>query len=65
VFGSLPERCLGGEEGRRATVQIRLSDIGRSWAPAGPREPDAQGAAIAAWAAATRAIGTLNGEQLT
>ncbi len=28
-------------------------------------EPDDQGAASAAWAAATRAIGTLNGEQLT
>jgi pimeloyl-ACP methyl ester carboxylesterase len=31
VFGSLPERYLGGEEGRRATVQVRLSDIGRTW----------------------------------
>lgn len=31
VFGSLPERYLGGEEGRRATVQIRLSDVGRTW----------------------------------
>jgi len=31
VFGALPERYLGGEEGRQATVQIRLSDIGRSW----------------------------------
>ena len=31
VFGSLPERYLGGEEGRQATVQIRLSDVGRSW----------------------------------
>jgi pimeloyl-ACP methyl ester carboxylesterase len=31
VFGSLPERYLGGEEGREAVVQIRLADIGRSW----------------------------------
>jgi pimeloyl-ACP methyl ester carboxylesterase len=31
VFGTLPDRYLGGEEGRRANVQIRLSDIGRSW----------------------------------
>jgi pimeloyl-ACP methyl ester carboxylesterase len=31
AFASLPERYLGGEEGRRATVQIRLSDIGRTW----------------------------------
>ncbi len=31
VFGSLPERYLGGEEGRQATVQVRLSDIGRTW----------------------------------
>jgi pimeloyl-ACP methyl ester carboxylesterase len=31
VFGSLPERYLGGEEGRRANVQVRLSDLGRSW----------------------------------
>src|ERR1051326_2607276 len=31
AFGSLPERYLGGEEGRHATVEIRLSDIGRSW----------------------------------
>jgi pimeloyl-ACP methyl ester carboxylesterase len=31
VFGTLPERYLGGEEGRRATVQIRISDLGRSW----------------------------------
>jgi pimeloyl-ACP methyl ester carboxylesterase len=31
VFGSLPERYLGGEEGRLATVQVRLADIGRSW----------------------------------
>jgi pimeloyl-ACP methyl ester carboxylesterase len=31
AFASLPERYLGGEEGREATVQIRLSDIGRTW----------------------------------
>jgi pimeloyl-ACP methyl ester carboxylesterase len=31
VFGSLPERYLGGEEGREATVEIRLADLGRSW----------------------------------
>ncbi len=31
AFGSLPERYLGGEDGRRATVQIRLSDVGRTW----------------------------------
>jgi pimeloyl-ACP methyl ester carboxylesterase len=31
VFGSLPERYLGGEEGRQATVQVRLSDVGRTW----------------------------------
>lgn len=31
VFGTLPERYLGGEEGRRAIVQIRISDLGRSW----------------------------------
>jgi pimeloyl-ACP methyl ester carboxylesterase len=31
AFGSLPERYLGGEEGRRATVQIRLADVGRTW----------------------------------
>lgn len=31
AFGSLPERYLGGEESRHATVEIRLSDVGRSW----------------------------------
>jgi len=31
AFGSLPERYLGSEEERRATVQIRLSDVGRTW----------------------------------
>lgn len=31
AFASLPERYLGGEEGRDATVQIRLSDLGRTW----------------------------------
>jgi pimeloyl-ACP methyl ester carboxylesterase len=31
AFGTLPERYLGGEEGRHATVEIRLSDLGRSW----------------------------------
>jgi pimeloyl-ACP methyl ester carboxylesterase len=31
AFGSLPERYLGDEEGRRATVQIRLADVGRTW----------------------------------
>ncbi len=30
AFGSLPERYLG-DEGRRARVEIRLSDLGRSW----------------------------------
>ncbi|HEY7456687.1 MAG TPA: alpha/beta fold hydrolase [Solirubrobacterales bacterium] len=31
AFGSLPERYLGGEEGRHATVEIRLADVGRTW----------------------------------
>jgi pimeloyl-ACP methyl ester carboxylesterase len=31
AFSTLPERYLGGEEGREATVQIRLSDLGRTW----------------------------------
>jgi len=31
AFASLPDRYLGGEEGREATVQIRLSDLGRTW----------------------------------
>lgn len=31
VFATLPERYLGGEERRRAVVQIRLSDLGRTW----------------------------------
>ena len=30
-FASLPQRYLGGEEGRQATVEVRLSDLGRSW----------------------------------
>jgi pimeloyl-ACP methyl ester carboxylesterase len=31
AFASLPDRYLGGEEGRDAIVQIRLSDLGRTW----------------------------------
>jgi pimeloyl-ACP methyl ester carboxylesterase len=31
AFGTLPERYLGGEEHRQATVEIRLSDVGRTW----------------------------------
>jgi pimeloyl-ACP methyl ester carboxylesterase len=31
AFASLPDRYLGGEEGREAVVQIRLSDLGRTW----------------------------------
>jgi pimeloyl-ACP methyl ester carboxylesterase len=31
AFGSLPDRYLGGGEGRRAIVQIRLADVGRTW----------------------------------
>jgi pimeloyl-ACP methyl ester carboxylesterase len=31
AFSTLPQRYLGGEEGREATVQIRLSDLGRTW----------------------------------
>lgn len=31
AFSSLPERYLGGEEGRHATIEIRLSDVGRTW----------------------------------
>lgn len=31
VFGSLPERYLGGREGRQARIQVRLSDVGRTW----------------------------------
>jgi len=31
AFATLPERYLGSEEDRRATVQIRLSDLGRTW----------------------------------
>ena len=31
AFATLPERYLGGEEDRDATVQIRLSDLGRTW----------------------------------
>ena len=31
AFSSLPDRYLGGEEGREGTVQIRLLDVGRTW----------------------------------
>lgn len=31
AFATLPDRYLGGEEGRQATVQVRLSDLGRTW----------------------------------
>src|SRR4051812_33432122 len=31
AFATLPERYLDGEEGREATVQVRLSDLGRTW----------------------------------
>ena len=31
AFSTLPDRYLGGEEGREGTVQIRLSDLGRTW----------------------------------
>lgn len=31
AFALLPERYLGGEEDRHATVEIRLSDLGRTW----------------------------------
>jgi pimeloyl-ACP methyl ester carboxylesterase/putative sterol carrier protein len=31
AFSTLPERYLGGEEGKEGTVQIRLLDVGRSW----------------------------------
>jgi pimeloyl-ACP methyl ester carboxylesterase len=31
VVDTLPERYLGGEEDRRETIQVRLSDVGRSW----------------------------------
>jgi hypothetical protein len=31
VFGTLPERYLGEEEYRHATVEIRLPDVGRTW----------------------------------
>ena len=31
AFATLPDRYLGAEEGRDATVQIRLCDIGRTW----------------------------------
>jgi len=30
-LASLPERYLGGEEGREATIELRLSDLGRCW----------------------------------
>src|SRR4051812_41175843 len=31
AFSSLPDRYLGGEEGREGTVQVRLADVGRTW----------------------------------
>jgi pimeloyl-ACP methyl ester carboxylesterase len=31
AFSSLPDRYLGGGEGREGTVQIRLLDVGRTW----------------------------------
>ena len=31
AFASLPSRYLGAEEGYRATVQVRLADLGRTW----------------------------------
>jgi pimeloyl-ACP methyl ester carboxylesterase len=31
AFGTLPERYRAGEEHRHATVEIRLSDVGRTW----------------------------------
>src|SRR5438309_1950759 len=31
AFASLPDRYLGGEEGREAIVQVRVSDLGRTW----------------------------------
>ena len=31
AFATLPERYLGAEEDYRATVQVRLADVGRSW----------------------------------
>lgn len=31
AFATLPERYLGAEESRHATLEIRLSDVGRSW----------------------------------
>ncbi len=31
AFATLPERYLGAEEDRHAAVEIRLSDVGRSW----------------------------------
>ena len=31
VFATLPDRYLGAEEDYRSTVQVRLSDLGRSW----------------------------------
>ena len=31
AFATLPERYIGGEEDRDATIQIRLSDLGRCW----------------------------------
>jgi len=31
AFASMPGRYLGAEEGHRATVQIRLGDLGRTW----------------------------------
>ena len=31
AFSTLPDRYLGGEEGREGTVQVRLLDLGRTW----------------------------------
>ena len=31
AFSSLPDRYLGGEEGREGTIQVRLLDLGRTW----------------------------------
>jgi pimeloyl-ACP methyl ester carboxylesterase len=31
AFSTLSRRYLGGEEGREGTIQVRLSDLGRTW----------------------------------
>src|SRR5919109_5377513 len=31
AFASLPKRYLGAEENYRATIQVRLADLGRTW----------------------------------